>query len=471
VVGVLAGAGTVVSLMQTLVVPLIPELPRLLGTSESNASWVITATLLTAAVATPLLGRLGDLYGKRRLMLVAVLSMTAGSLVSAVSTALTPMVCGRALQGFGIAVIPLGISIMRDILPPERLGPSVALMSSSLGVGGALGLPLSAIIAQDLGWHALFWFATACGIAFAALIIAVVPESPVRVRERFDLPGAIGLSTGLVALLLAISKGGDWGWTSGAVLGLFAVAVVVLVVWGRWELRVDAPMVDVRTTARRPVLMTNLASVVVGFAMYAANLLGPRMLQLPEDTGYGHGLSMVRAGLWLAPGGLVMMATSPLAARLARARGPRASLLLGTAILCAGNVLAQALIGTTWGVGLFNVVNAAGVGFAYASMPALIMKSVPISETAAANGLNSLARSLGTSVSSTVIGLVLSQMTIRLGPVALPSESGIRVCLALGAIGAVAAILCELAIPDRRTPAPEERRAVEPEAITSGAAG
>jgi MFS family permease len=454
VVAVLAGAGTMVSLMQTLVIPLLPQLPRLLDTSVANASWVVTAALLTAAVATPLLGRLGDLYGRRRLLVTSVLALTVGSLVCALGSSLLALVIGRTLQGLGISVIPLGISIMRDVLPAARLGPAVALMSSSLGIGAALGLPLSATVAEHFGWHAPFWLAAALGVTFTVLIITVVPESPVRVRKRFDAPGAVGLSVGLVTLLLPVSKGGDWGWSSPAILALFAVSLVVLLSWGAWELRVTAPIVDLRSSARRPVLMTNLATVTVGFAMYSANLLSPQMLQLPTATGYGQGLSMLHTGLLLAPGGLTMMAFSPVAARMSAAFGPRSCLLLGTVIIGMADVLAQLLIGSTWGIVLFTVVNSCGVGVAYAAMPNLIMRSVPVTETAAANGLNALARSLGTSTASTVVGLVLGQMTIRLGSVAVPSESGIRVCLAIGAAGALFATLVELAIPPRPTPEP-----------------
>lgn len=449
IVGVLAGAGIVVSLMQTLVVPLIPELPRLLNTSASNASWAITATLLAGAVATPVIGRLGDLYGKRRFLVLCAIVLAAGSVVCALSDSLVPMVIGRALQGLGVPVIPLGISVMRDVLPAERLGSAMALMSSSLGVGGALGLPAAAAIAQHAGWHALFWTSAALGVLVAVLVLMIVPESRVRARERFDFPGAAGLSAGLVALLLAISKGGDWGWTSGRTLGSFAASAVVLVLWGRWELRTRAPLVDLRISARRQVLMTNLASVLIGFAMYAISLIGPQLLQLPEATGYALGRSMLEAGLWMAPGGLVMMAVAPPAARLAGSRGPKVSLLIGSLVIALGYALGLMLMGSAWGVLVFSMVISAGIGFAYAAMPALIMAAVPLSETAAANGLNSLARSLGTSVSSAVIGVVLAHMTVGLGPLSVPSENGIRTGLMIGAGAALLAALVVLAIPGR----------------------
>ncbi|RKE18197.1 MFS transporter [Streptomyces sp. TLI_171] len=450
VVGVLAGAGIVVSLMQTLVVPLIPDLPNLLHTSAANASWAITATLLAGAVATPVLGRLGDMYGKRRILLVSLTLLVIGSLICGFSDALAPMVVGRALQGVGAGVIPLGISIMRDELPPQKLGSSMALMSSSLGIGGAFGLPLSAVIAQHASWHALFWISAALGALVAAAVVVLVPESPVRSGGRFDVVGAIGLTIGLVTLLLAISKGSDWGWSSGSTLGMLAAAVIVLPVWGWWELRTQQPLVDLRTSARRQVLMTNLASVVVGFAMYAMSLVSPQLLQMPTATGYGLGQSMVAAGLWMAPAGLVMMLISPFSAKLSKAKGPEVSLLVGAVIITAGYLAALGLMGHAWGVLVFSCLISGGIAFAYAAMPALIMGAVPVSETAAANGLNTLMRSIGTSSSSAVIGVVLAQMTVDFHGHALPSESGFRTAFMIGAGAAVAAALVTLAIPGIR---------------------
>ncbi|MEV4611429.1 MFS transporter [Kitasatospora sp. NPDC049258] len=450
VVAVLAGAGIVVSLMQTLVVPLIPELPRLLHTSSANASWTITATLLAGAVATPVLGRLGDMYGKRRVLLLSLGLMVIGSVVSALGGSLVPMVVGRALQGCAMAVVPLGISIMRDELPPERMGSAMALMSSSLGVGGALGLPAAAVLAQHTDWHVLFWTSAALGAVVALLVRLSVPESPLRTGGRFDLVGALGLSAGLICLLLAVSKGGDWGWTSGPVLGLAVAAVLVLLVWGAWELRAPSPLVDLRTSARPQVLMTNLVSVVVGFAMYAMSLIVPQLLQLPAATGYGLGRSMVEAGLCVAPSGLVMMAVSPLSARLSARKGPKVSLFTGAVVIALGYALALLLMDRVWGVVLFAALIGAGIAFAYAAMPALIMSAVPASETAAANGLNSLMRAIGTSTSSAVVGVVLAQLTVRTGPVVLPSEQGFRVGFLIGLGAALLAALVTLAIPTRR---------------------
>ncbi|MCD7445561.1 MFS transporter [Streptomyces lincolnensis] len=451
VVAVLAFAGIVVSLMQTLVIPIVPELPRLLDAPASDAAWAVTATLLAAAVATPVVGRLGDMFGKRRMLMISVVMLVAGSVVCALSDTLIPMIVGRVLQGLASGVIPLGISIMRDELPAERLAGSTALMSASLGVGGALGLPTAALIADHFDWHVLFWASAAMGLIALALVVAFVPESRVRTGGRFDGIGALGMAAGLVCLLLAVSKGGDWGWGSGTTLGLFTAALVVLPAWGVFELRTTQPLVDLRTTARRQVLVTNLASVAIGFSMFAMSLVLPQLLQLPVQTGYGLGRSMLVAGLVMAPSGLVMMATAPLSAAVSRAKGPKVTLMIGAVIVACGYGLGLVLMSQVWQLTLISCVIGAGIGFTYGSMPALIMAAVPASETAAANSLNTLMRSIGTSTASALAGVVLSQMTISLGGYALPSENGFRTVMAIGAGAALLAFAIATLIPRQRT--------------------
>ncbi|GGO72220.1 MFS transporter [Nonomuraea cavernae] len=455
IVIVMAVAGIVASLTQTLVVPLIGELPRLLGTSASNASWVITATLLAGAVTTPVTGRLGDLYGKRRMMLVCSVPLVVGCVICALAGSLAPMIVGRGLQGMGMGLIPLGISALRDLLPPERLGPSIALMSSSMGIGGALGMPIAAGVAEYASWRVLFWGTAALSVLVAVLIGTLVPPTPARTPGRLDVVGALGLGAGLVCLLLGVSKGADWGWTSGTTLGLLGAAPVVLLAWGWWELRDDTPLVDLRVTARRQVLLTNLASIVVGFAMYAQALIIMQILQLPKATGYGLGQSMLAAGLWMAPSGLMMMLVSPVGARLSAARGPKVTLITGSLIMALGYGSSLVLLGSPWGMLVVTCVCSIGIGFAYGSMPALIMGVVPRSETAAANSFNTLMRSIGTTTSAAVIGLVLSQMTIRFGSAMVPSEGGFRVGMLIGCGAALTAAAITLALP---------RRAAQPEA-------
>ncbi|MBB3661612.1 MULTISPECIES: MFS transporter [Prauserella salsuginis group] len=450
VVMVLAFSGIIVSLMQTVVVPLVPTLPALLGASAADTAWAVTATLLAGAVATPTVGRLGDMYGKRRMLLLSIGLQVTGSVCCALAGNLPMMVIGRALQGFAAGVIPLGISIMRDVLPRDRLGSGTALMSGSLGVGGALGLPASALLIEQADWHVMFWVTAGLGLASGVLIATVVPGSPVRTGGRFDLPGAIGLSVALLCLLLAISKGADWGWTSGPTLGLACAAVVVLVIWGRWELRSPAPLVDLRTNARRQVLLTNLASAVFGFAMFAMSLVVPQLLQAPAATGHGLGQTILVTGLVMAPNGLIMMAMSPVSARISAAAGPKVTLMTGAVVVACGYGLGTVLMGQIWQLMLFTSIIGAGIGLAYGAMPALIMAAVPVSQTASANSLNTLMRSVGTSSSSAITGAVLAGLTISVGGVSVPSEAGFRIVLAVGALAALTALAVAAFLPKHR---------------------
>ncbi|AIY02237.1 membrane transport protein [Arthrobacter sp. PAMC 25486] len=454
VIATLAFCGIVVSLMQTLIIPLIPGLPTMLNTTSANASWAITATLLAGAVVTPIGGRLGDMFGKRRILIVSLFAMVVGSVLCALTDSLAIMVTGRALQGLAMGAIPLGISIMRDLLPPQRVGAAVATMSATMGVGGAVGLPLAAFIAQSSDWHMLFWAAAALGAACLALVWFVLPESTVRTPAKFDSIGALGLAVGLSALLIPVTKGSDWGWGSLSTIGLFGFSVITLLAWGAYELRIKAPLVDLRVSARPQVLFTNMASIMIGFAMYGMSLVFPQLLMAPSATGYGLGQSMLMTGLALAPGGLVMMALSPVSARLSARRGPKTTLITGAIVICAGYVLVLFLNAQVWQVILSSMVISAGIGLAFAAMPALIMGAVPITETGAANGLNSLMRAIGTSSSAAVLSVVLASMTMSVGPVSVPTFDAFRVTFAIAVGAAALAGLLAAFVPSRASDTP-----------------
>ncbi|NUP16074.1 MAG: MFS transporter [Streptomyces sp.] len=458
-VPVLAFAGIVVAVMQTLLVPVIKDLPQLLSTAPSNATWVLTSTLLSGAVATPIMGRLGDLYGKRRMLISSLAVMVIGALVSAVTSDLITMIVGRTLQGFAMGAIPLGIGLMRDMLPREKLGSAMALMSSSIGVGGGLALPAAALVAQNADWHALYYGAAGLGVLSIALTLLVVPESKVRAEGSFDVLGALGLSAGLVLFLLPITKGSDWGWTSATTLGLFAGSLIVLLLWGVYELRTQAPLVDLRTTARPAVLFTNLASIMVGVSFYVVSLVLPQLLQLPKATGYGLGQSMVVAGLLVAPLGLTMMFTAPVYARLSAKYGPKVTLILGLLIIAIGYGAGLGLMSAPWQSLVIAVVLGAGIGLAYSSLPALIVGAVPASETGAANGLNTLMRSIGTSVSSAVIGMVLANTANTVNGVEIPTMHGFRVSFLIATAAVAVGLLLALFLPKQRPAAHPQLRA------------
>jgi EmrB/QacA subfamily drug resistance transporter len=450
VVAVLAFAGIVVSLMQTLVIPIIPHLPEYLNASASDTAWVVTATLLASAVAVPTMGRLGDMFGKRRLLLISLVLLVVGSIVGAMSSSLVPLVIGRVLQGLAAGVIPLGISIMRDVLPPKKLAGAVAIMSAAMGVGGALGLPIAAMIAEYANWHVLFWASAVLGGVVTGLILVIVPESTVRTGGKFDFVGASTLSIALITLLLAISKGNAWGWTSATTLSMLAIAVIAFAVFAWWELRTPKPLVNLRVSARRQVLLTNVASIVFGFAMFASSMVFPQVVQLPEATGFGLGGSMLTAGLVMAPSGIVMMLIAPLSSKITNTYGPKITLMTGAVVVALGYAVGIFALHSIWQLIMVAVIIGAGTGMAYGAMPALIMGAVPASETGAANSLNTLMRALGTSFASAIAGVVLAQMTMSLGDATLPTENAFRVIMALAAGSALMALVLAAFLPKFR---------------------
>ncbi|RAX43877.1 MFS transporter [Arthrobacter sp. AQ5-06] len=447
ITAVLALSGTVVALMQTLVVPLLPDFPRILGITADDASWLVTATLLASAVATPVVSRSADMYGKRKMMVVCLAIMVAGSVIAAVGGSFLWLVIGRTLQGFASALIPVGISIMRDELPKEKMGSAVALMSATLGIGSAMGLPLAGVLYESLGWASIFWVSAAAGALLLVAVALVVPESKVRTPGRFDYAGALVLSAALAALLLAISKGGAWGWGSEPVLLLFLTAAILLAAWVPYELKVSQPMVDLRTSGRRPVLMTNVASLLIGFAMFANMLLTTQQLQLPTATGYGFGLNVITAGLCMVPSGLAMVVFAPVSGRIIRVFGGKSALIAGAIVMIVGYVSRVFFYDSIAWVIIGSTVVSVGTAIAYAAMPTLIMGVVPITETASANGLNSLVRSIGTSTSSAAVAAVLTSVSMTVGAVHLPSFEAFKDVFWLAALAAAASVVATVFIP------------------------
>ncbi|WP_018156118.1 MFS transporter [Demetria terragena] len=455
VVAVLSICGTVVSLQQTLVIPMLPMFPELLNTSADTASWLVTITLLVGAVATPIVARLADMFGKRLMMLLCLGTVIVGSLLPALGPeTIGVVIAGRGLQGVGAALIPVGISIMRDELPPNRVGSAVALMSATLGIGGAIGMPLSGVLSDRFSYHALFWVSAVFAAVMFAAVLVVIPQSQMRTGGRFDYVGAVLLSVALVGLLLGISKGGTWGWGSEQTLVSFVVAAVFLALWLPSQLRVGQPLVDLRTSVRRPVLLTNIASLLLGFAMFGNMLSTTQQMQMPEATGYGFGLSVTQAGLAMLPGGLAMVVFAPISASVTRRFGAKFTLIVGSLLMAAGYLLrvflthsvAQVLIGAT--------VISIGTAIGYAAMPILIMRSVPITETASANGLNTLLRAIGTSTSSAAVVAFLGASTMVVSGQTLPTLEAFKHTFWVAMVAALIAVGVALAIPGLPASAP-----------------
>ncbi|HEU5271472.1 MAG TPA: MFS transporter, partial [Jatrophihabitans sp.] len=439
------GLGTlVVSLTQSLLVPVLSILPADLHTSPANVEWLLTSTLLVGAVAVPFFGRLGDMYGKRVMLLVTLAALTAGSLLDAVTDNVGLLIAGRAVQGMSLAAIPLGISLLSSLLPRDRVASAIALISSMLGVGGALGLPLGGLIGEHADFHVLFWITAAAGGLALLGTVLIVPEAPNRTGGRVDVLGSAVLTAGLIALLLPLAQGSEWGWGSVRTLGLLAASAVLLCAFVALELRTRQPLVDIRATARRPIMLTNTASLMFGFALFASLIGTAPYVQAPPASGYGFGSSALVAGLCLLPSGLLMLLLAPVAARLIGSIGAHRTLTVGAVIVAVGWLLRITVTGSIWYVLLGSTVVGVGTGIGYAAMPTLINRNSPASELAAANGLNSLSRSLGSSLASAIGGSLLAISTVTVAGFELPSLAAYRALFAICAVAATGAAVIAL---------------------------
>jgi len=433
--------------MTTMVIPLQPRFPELLDAAPSETAWIVTVTLLVSAVLTPISGRLGDMYGKRTVLLFLLGMVIAGSATAAVSTSLGLVLLGRGLQGAGLAVIPLGVSILRDVLPASSLPSAAGLVTASVGLGSSLAQPLCAFLAEHVDWHAVFWVGALVAATCVLLVLLVVPRSTNSTGGRFDIVGAAGLSTGLCALLLAISRGNEWD--VGVISGLVVGGAGVLIAWGWWELRLRDPLVDLRTTFQRPVLLTNVASIGIGFVLFGGNIVFPRLLQQESGSG-GVGLTALEASLVIVPSGIAAVVVSFLGGRLMTRVHPKWILIAGALCVASSYLVARVTEPSALSIGLINAGAAVGAGFAFAAMPSLINRSVPQTQTGSANGVNALMRSLGTSMSAAMLATVLTAHTTVGGADVIPQaafESSFTIIFGLGMVIAALSLFIPRARP------------------------
>ncbi|WJV44323.1 MFS transporter [Streptomyces flavofungini] len=437
VVLVLGLAAMVVSMMQTLVVPILGIIQSELDATTANVSWVTTATLLSAAVFTPLLGRFGDMHGKKPTLVGVLLVMIAGSVLAATTTSLTWLIVGRVMQGAATAIFPLALSVLREEIKPEKLHGAMALVSGTLAFGSGLALVGAGLLTQgsDPDYHRVFWLAVVLAVVALVGVLFVVPASRSKTGGRTDWLGALTLAALLVLLLLPISQGHEWGWTSGRVLGSFAAAVVMAGVWVFTEKKVKEPMVDMEMFTHRPVLFTNLAGLLLGFAMFAQFIGVSYLVQMPEQlAGYGFGASVLDASVvYLLPTTLVSLVGAQFGGVLVRRIGARVTLALGAAFGVTGFAWLTLAHGTTASVIGAGMVVGLAISFGYAAMPALIVASVPAHQTGIANGINSISRSVGSAIASATITSLLASKTIELpaGMPALPEESQFTLSFAI----------------------------------------
>ncbi|WP_203831201.1 MFS transporter [Actinoplanes palleronii] len=429
-----AAASFLLSLIQSIPVPVLPQIAQQLGADATTVGWVSTATLLAASACTPLLGRLGHVLGIKPVFIGTLIATLAGSLLAATVHDIHWLIVARVLQGTSFGLFPLGMSLLRHELPPHKLTHNMAVVASTLGVGGGVALVASGLLTQgDADYRRIFWL---CALVSAiALALALTLPRRAGGGGRVDVLGAIVLSAGLVSLLLPISQGHSWGWTSPRVLVLFAAAVIILVGFYFLQRRTEAPLVSVEMLRHRPILVANLASMAVGFAMFALQLATSYFVQSPREyTGFGFSATVLETSLiFLLPGAAASVVMGPLAGALIGRVGPRVVLVLACGLAAVG-MASLALLHDNRGetIAAFVVASCA-IAMAYAAMPALLVSHVQPAETGIANSVNSIMRTVGGTIGSALVITILAAQTRQVGAVSLPTEHAYELSYALGA--------------------------------------
>jgi EmrB/QacA subfamily drug resistance transporter len=454
---ILTLAGIAFALQQTMVIPALPTLQEELNTTTTWVTWVLTVFLLVASVATPILGKLGDQYGKERLLVISLTLFLIGSIGAAAAWNIWSLIAWRALQGAGAAVFPLSYGIIRDEFPPEKVGVAIGLVSAVFGIGGGFGIVLSGLIVDNFSWRWLF-IVGAVGIGIAVLLVQrFVPESPIKTPSRVDFVGATLLALGLIALLVALTEGESWGWSSRRTLGLAAAGLMLLVAWGLAELQVDDPMVDMRMLARREVLFTNLTALIAGFSMFGCFVLVPNFVEMPHGVpesvehlvDYGFHASTTKAGLYLLPSSIALLFAGPATGLIGRRTGFKWPLAAGMFLTAIASGSLAAWHDEPWQILVAMPVLGVGVGFAFAAMATLITEAVRPTETGVATGMNTVMRTVGGVIGGQVGAALLTAHTIP-GTDGVPSVDGFEIAFAISAIAALVGAGFALLVTPRR---------------------
>lgn len=436
-----------VAALQTAVVPILGIIARQLNTSSVAVSWAVTANLLAAAASTPLIGRLADLYSKKRVLLGVLVVVLAGSVLAAVTASVPLLVAGRILQGASYALYPISIAILRQELAEDRLVGAMSVLSGTLGFGGGVGLVVTGLLMSgDAGYHRVFWLTTVFTAAVIVVALVVVPNRRPVAGGAIDWLGAAGLATGLSAVLLAITQGNTWGWSHPGTLGFLLGGIVVLTGWWYWERRAADPLVSTTMLARRPILLTNLATILVGMGLYFAFLGLTQFVQMSrESAGYGFGAGVLQASVYfLLPGALTGFVVALVSGRYIDRYGARRVLVVAAVAGITGFVLLAVAHDRPWQVVLAGVLANAYISLGYGALPALVVSEVEASETGIATSMNAIARTIGSSVAAAVVAVLLGHRMV-------PAEGSFVTIFIAGAVTAALAmtLIAVSRAPDR----------------------
>jgi EmrB/QacA subfamily drug resistance transporter len=446
---VLALAGASFSILQSTVTPALPVIQDELGASASATAWIFTGYLLSASILTPIVGRLGDMFGKARTLVIMLAVLSFGVLLAALATSIEVLIAARVIQGSAGALFPLAYGIIRDEFPAHRAASGIAMISAIIGIGGGLGIVVAGPITEVLDYHWLFWIPLVACVVATVSAYFFVPESPVKSPGRIDWGGAALLSTWLVLLLLGISQSADWGWGDPRTVALIVAGFLVAAVWIRFEARQREPLIDMAMMRIRSVWTVNAAAFLVGAGMYSSFILVPEFTEAPVSTGYGYGASVTEAGLFLLPATVAMIVVSPIAGSLATRIGPRITLIGGCLVTTLSFIVMAVAHDAHLNMYVATALLGIGIALSFSSLANLIVEAVPPEQTGVATGVNTVMRTLGGSVGGQVGASLLAGTVVAAG---LPTESGFTLTFGFAAGASLLAALASVAVPRRTKP-------------------
>ena len=443
ILAVLSLAALAYSVLSSAVIPALPTFQRSLHTSETGVTWLLTGFLLSASVGTAIIGKLGDMHGKKRLLVWTLLILAAGTLLAAVSSSLAVLIVARLIQGVAGGIFPLSFSIARDEFPADRVAGSIGLMSAILGIGSGLGLVVGGLIDEHLSWHWLFWIPLPAMVLAAVCTWRYIPESRVRSPGRVNWVAAALLTTGMSGLLLAIAQTTAWGWTDPRTLALLAAGLAVCALWIVVEVRSRNPLIDMTMMRVRGVWTANLAAFLLGGGLYAWFLLIPQFAQLPTSTGFGYGASVVAAGLYLLPCAVGMGVLGSLAGRVERRFTSRRALIAGAAISAVACSWLTLTSRHPYDMLVSSALLGVGIGLAFSALGNLIVQAVPPSQTGVASGMNTVLRTLGGALGGGIAATFVAGRVVH----GLPALAGFTATFAMAALFLAGCVVAGLLIP------------------------
>jgi EmrB/QacA subfamily drug resistance transporter len=442
---VLSVAGLAYSVLSSAVVPALPTIQHSLHTTETGVTWLLTGYLLSASVGTAILGRLGDMYGKERLLVWTLAILSVGTLLAAVAHTLPLLIVARVIQGLGGGIFPLAFGIIRDEFPREKVAGSIGLMSAILGIGAGVGIVAGAIVVEHLNWNWLFWAPLAVILAATFATWRFVPESPVRVPGRINWLAAALMSAGISIILVAVSETTAWGWTSARTVLLTAAGLVLCIAWVAVEVRSNEPLIDMTLMRIRGVWTANLAAFLLGAGMYASFVAFPLFAQLPKSTGFGFGASVVVSGLYLLPSTLGMVIVGIAAGSIANRFGSKPALVVGSAIAALAFGVIAAAHGHPYDMLISAGLMGVGIGLAFAALGNLVVQAVSGHQTGVASGMNTVMRTVGGALGGQLAATLLTSH-VRNG---YPTVGGFTAIFTMSTAFLIVCTLAALLIPGR----------------------